>query len=300
VIGSFLDAHLNLQWLRPESALCDAIVSTLIAELPFHAPSLDLGCGNGLFSFVTAGGTFTEDYDWYRNARPGDGDMYDVVVTVPRAEWVARRPRYTIDVGFDAKENLLAQAAALGFYGRVECGDANLRLPFADESFATVFSNILSWLDSAAVALAEIHRTLRSGGHAILCLPTERVVDYCPSYRWRQDGSRLLELLNRGRAATMRWSPSAAELEALSARTGFRIIDRREYWSPLTMRVWDIGLRPLSPVLIRLMSTLGDKERAAVKREWLETLRPFADELVAMDASSTAPGAYQLVHLERR
>lgn len=299
VMGAFLDAHLNLQWLRPESALCDAIASALIGSFPFDSPSLDLGCGNGLFSFVTSGGAFTEDYDWYRNARPGNGDMYDVVVTVPRAEWIARRSGYGIDVGFDAKESLLVQAAALDFYGRVERGDANRPLPFAEESFATVFSNILSWLESAANALAEIHRVLRPGGRAVLCLPTERFHEYCASYRWREERSRLLELLNRGRVDTLQWSLPWTELQALARRIGFSVVERREYWSPLTMRVWDIGLRPLSPVLIKLMASLGEKERAATKREWIETVRPFAAELLAMEAASPAPGAYQFVCLQR-
>lgn len=300
VAGDFLDVHLNLQWLRPESALCDAVASALIARFPFDSPALDLGCGNGLFSFVTSGGAFTDEYDWYRNARPGGDDMYDVMLTLPRAEWIARRPRYGIAVGFDAKETLLAQASALGFYHRVLRGDANHPLPFADRSFATVFSNILCWLESAASALGEIHRVLRSGGRALLCLPTEHFREYCVSYRWHEEDAILLRLMNRGRAETMKWCPSWTELDTLARRSGFTIVERHQYWSPLTMRVWDIGLRPLSPVLIKLMARLGEDERATTKREWIETVRPFAAELLAMEAASTAPGAYQLVCLERR
>ena len=78
---SFLDAHLNVNWLRPESVLWDAVASTVISEFPILSPSLDFGSGNGIFSFITAGGTFSPEYDWYRNADPTgfrqNRDIYD-------------------------------------------------------------------------------------------------------------------------------------------------------------------------------------------------------------------------------
>jgi len=299
VADAFLNAHLNLQWLRPESAVCDAVASELIAKCQFDRPCLDLGCGNGLFSFVTAGGTFIEYYDWYRNAEPRQPDMYDAVRMLPRPAWVARRPTYGMTVGFDVKESLLMQAAALNFYDEVRLGDANRPLPFADETFATVFSNILSWVTNAPGTLTEIFRALRRGGRAALCLPTERFAEYCISYRWREQESTLLKLLNGGRADTMQWCLPWAELGQLVRRVGFRVIDRLEYWSPLTARVWDISLRPLSPVLVSLVGRLGETERAAAKRDWIEIVRPLGVELLALERASTAPGAYQLLYLER-
>ena len=43
----FIEAHLNVYWLRPESALWDAIASSVISRADFVTPSLDLGSGNG-------------------------------------------------------------------------------------------------------------------------------------------------------------------------------------------------------------------------------------------------------------
>ena len=63
----FLKNHLNAAWLRPESALWGAIASTIVSKHEIEPPSLDLGCGNGIFSFITAGGNFSVDYDWYIN-----------------------------------------------------------------------------------------------------------------------------------------------------------------------------------------------------------------------------------------
>lgn len=129
----FIAAHMNLQWLRPESALCDAVASSLISRFALKGACPGSGCGNGLFSPVTSGGARIEDCDWVRDADPDQGDMYDVALRPSRPMWIARQPRYRIAIGFDAKETLLAQAASLGLYGGVQRGDANERLPFPDQ-----------------------------------------------------------------------------------------------------------------------------------------------------------------------
>src|SRR5437773_4749364 len=121
--NSFLDAHLNVGWLRPESALWDAIASLVVSQFPMASPSLDLGSGNGIFSFITAGGAFSPEYDWYRNVDPrgfwANRDIYDTLLAPPREEWIARRPESGIDCALDAKRNLLRQAQGLKFYGQV-------------------------------------------------------------------------------------------------------------------------------------------------------------------------------------
>lgn len=82
-----LDAHLNVNWLRPESALWDTIASQVISQCELVPPSLDLGSGNGIFSFITAGGEFSPEYDWCRNVDPhgfwNNRDIYDSFIEPP-------------------------------------------------------------------------------------------------------------------------------------------------------------------------------------------------------------------------
>lgn len=300
---SLLDAHLNVHWLRPESALWDAIASAVVSQAEFRSPSLDLGSGNGLFSFITAGGRFSQDYDWYRNAEPDgwqDGrDIYDAVRALPTLDWVIEEPRYRLDWALDAKATLLAQAKALGWYRQTVLADANARWPFPDEAFQTVFSNILSWLDSAEASFKEIRRVLKPGGRAWLCLPDHAFLRCCASYRWRELNSEWLRLLNRGRREHLRWTISDTELAALARAAGLRVVSDARYLSPLTLRAWDIGLRPLSPVLVKLVQRLSEPDRRAIKSEWVELLRPFLTELYEMDRHSDEPGGYHCVSLEK-
>lgn len=299
----FLDAHLNVHWLRPESALWDAVASRVIASQPMIAPALDLGAGNGLFSFITAQGRFSTDYDWYRNVDTRgfweNRDIYDSWNGGPGPDAIVQRPAYMINCAFDHKRNLLAQAAALGFYRSTVAGDANRRLPFGDETFQTVFSNILYWLDEPDHAFREVARVLRPGGRALLCLQDSRFKEYCTSYQWRAEGSELWRLLNRGRDESNRWVVSGDELVERAARAGLRLAERHSYLSPLTLRVWDIGLRPLSAVLIGTIQRLTEKDRREVKAEWIATARPFLEELYALDGRSQEEGGYHFAVLEK-
>lgn len=298
----FVDPHLNVYWLRPEAVLWDAIASAVISRFEFVSPSADVGAGNGIFSFITAGGAFSKSYDWFRNVDPAgfwaEKDIYDTFEQSPKGS-IAKTPDFEIDVAMDAKESLLQQAAGLGFYRTTRVGDAAQRWPFEDGSLQTIFSNMLYWLPSAEEPLREIHRALRKGGRALLCLQDHQFKEHCFSYRWKERGSELLRLLNRGRAESSYWTTSESEYAALAKKVGFRVADHATYLSPLTLRAWDIGLRPLSPVLIRMVKTLSEADRDSIKSEWMDICRPFLRELVELDAQSRERGGYHFFCLEK-
>lgn len=275
----------------------------MISKEKVHAPSLDLGCGNGVFSFITAGGAFSPEYDGYRNVRPEgfweNRDIYDCYSGPLRPPWIAQMPNFSFTWGLDHKRNLLRQAMELGFYGGGVMADANRRLPFSDGAFQTVFSNILYWLESPEVSLREIGRLLAPKGRALLCLQNPQFKEYCFTARWRDTGSPLLRMLNRGREECHRWTLSESELGKLAGRVGFRVVSCIPYLSPLTLRVWDIGLRPLSPVLIKMVDRLSESDRLSAKTEWIETLAPFLKELYEMDDHSRQQGGYSFVVLKK-
>ena len=86
----------------------------------------------------------------------------------------------------------------------------------------------------------------------------------------------------------------------LGARTFVTgVADHVAYLSPLTLQAWDIGLRPLSPPLIKMVKLLSESDRAAIKTEWMEVCRPFLAELLTLDAQSSGQGGYHFFCLEK-
>ena len=107
-------------------------------------------------------------------------------------------------------------------------------LPFADEQFhLAICSQVLSYVDDPAAAIAEIHRVLRHGGYLFVSVPTT-----CPQYfdeRWRflRDGIEFL----LGDFSDVRIFPETYSLggvlrtvnkilEQSHSRTGRRIAER--------------------------------------------------------------------------
>ena len=299
----YLKEHLNIGWLRPESALWDAIASEKAAHIPIESPSLDFGCGNGLYSFVAAGGAFDIDYDWFVHARSrgfrAAKDIYDVAAVADPGRHVRRRPRYRFDHAFDHKKNLLSQAAKLDFYGTLKSGDGNERWPYADGEMKTIYCNMLYWLNDPRARFREISRVLRRGGRAILCLQHPRFKTMCESYQWRPRRSEFLRILNRGRAETHDWTVDTAELKSLSKSAGLKLAHHDTYLSAATLKFWDTGLRPLSPALIEMARRLAPADRRAVKKEWLASALPLLREMLVEERRAVNPGGYHLAILEK-
>jgi SAM-dependent methyltransferase len=295
----FLREHLNVWWLRPESALWDAIASHYVSRYDLISPVLDLGSGNGIFSFITAGGAFSPEYDWFANTRLEQQDIYDAGQQFQVEDLITRSPAYRIDCAYDSKAKLLNQALSLGFYDHGIVGDANKRFVFDDRSFRTVFSNILYWLNDIEAALAEIYRILQPGGYAILCLVDESLKKHCRSYQWKERGSELLRRLNAGRSEHTKWMITRDEIERLTRKIGFRIADHCYYLSPTALQIWDIGLRPLSRPLVRMADKLSRFDRMDIKQEWVETSYELLLPLFQDELKTQTSGGMQLICLER-
>lgn len=295
----FLWEHLNVWWLRPEQALWDSIASQRIAKYSFIQPIIDIGSGNGIFSFITAGGAFSPEYDWFVNTRLDQQDIYDARQQFRAADFITRVPSYQIDYAFDHKANLLDQALSLGFYRNGKVGDADQRLPFDDGSFQTVFSNILYWLKDLDAALREIRRILRPEGRAILCMIDSEFTTYCESYQWRKRNSEWLRRLNAGRSDCIQWMLTWDELLRHVKTAGFQVIEQEYYLSPQALQFWDVGLRPYARPLIRMSSLLSPADRRGIKQEWVKTCYDLFLPFVQAELESQPSGGLQLIYLER-
>lgn len=281
---------LNTNWLRPENAVWDTKAALLLREYFPRTPSLDFGCGNGLTMFIAAGGMMDINYDWYINTNTEgfqeNADIYDAYTGNDIGEHILKTPPHYIDSGFDHKQNLLNQAQRLhGFYKRTVIGNAQETLPFENEEFLDVYSNILYWLKEPFRAVNEIHRILQTGGRLIVCAPRKEFFKNCPTYNYSNAGkySGILKLLNRGRGECHHWTAMEDTLYSECKKRGFKLISKKRYLSPETLLVWDIGLRPLSPPLISMANALTKEKRARIKQEWMDIAMVYLKELWALE-----------------
>jgi SAM-dependent methyltransferase len=279
-------------WLRPETALWRELDVKAMRQFEFRSPSLDLGCGDGIFSFIRAGGCFNYSFDAFRSLSGLDRFFENVDVFDAYDEKMhpslARATDYQIDWAFDHKENLLKKAKLLGLYQNTRVGDANQPLPFPNSSFNSLFSNIVYWLDDPQAVITEIARVLRPGGQACLMLPNRTLPEFSfYNHLCVKAGNpawTFLEKLDRGRFAdNIRQARSGEAWEAMFVSAGLQVKSHSAHLSKTVIQIWDIGLRPLFPVLHKMAEALSTDQLLPIKEEWIATLRQFLEPLVGMD-----------------
>lgn len=293
----YLRQLLNVFWLRPETAMWRACDIQAMRQFEMRGPSLDLGCGDGVFSFIRAGGQFKDEFDAFQSVGNLDkffakADVFDHYEK-SLGNIVKKPPDYRIDVGFDHKENLLKKAADLGFYGKVVQGDGNKPLPFPDGNFQSVFSNIVYWLDEPAHVFAEIARVLKPGGKACVFLPNTTLPTFSFYHRYfKQTGDQrfaFLDMLDRGRLSdNIKQSKSDSEWREIFQQAGLSVASHTSHLSGPIVQIWDVGLRPLFPILWKMVNKINAKDLPALKAEWVDTFEKFAKPLVALDEDLSA------------
>lgn len=299
---------LNIFWLRPETALWRHLDIEAMRDFEFVGRSLDFGCGDGLFSFIRAGGKFDPIFDAFQKTANLDRfyekvDVFDAYDD-SYAPLVTKPPDYQISVGFDHKPNLLKKAARLGLYAETVVGDGNEPLVFEDENFDAIFSNIVYWLEDPAKALGELSRILRPSGRLCLMLPNATLPEYSffnrlfvqtkdPAWGW-------LDGIDRGRLSdNVKQAASDEQWRDVFDASGLKVHHHSQHLSKHIIQAWDIGFRPMFPALLKAVYTIPADKLADVKTEWVESLKRFAVPFAATETRDNPANAFHCYILTR-
>lgn len=295
---------ISAYWLRPENAFWMYLRSEALSLVPMRGPVADLGCGDGVFSFLHADGVFSTDFDVFgavaqlEAVRSEAADIFDHVDDDYSPEIVSA-PAFRLDVGTDLKSNLLGKAERLGLYNRLVPCDHNKPLPFDDDSFETVYCNTAYWVDHVAEFLSEVSRVTRSGGTVVLQVKLDAIADYTMQEHGSVLGDRWLGLMNRGRIECWPTVCDRLTWESRFDAAGLEIVGEMPIATRTHAHIWDIGLRPIAPMLIKVMNAIHPHLRTEIKRDWVdlfaELLRPFCDTTIDLFDEVSEPAELQYV-----
>lgn len=302
---------MNYYWLRPETVLWRLRDIELLQNIELNGKSLDLCCGDGIYSFIRAGGEFTAAYDAFVDVKRVDNffdgeDIYADCLDNWDQNFIKKYPESKIDVGYDWKQGLLDKAKRLGLYKELVQGDANEVLKLSDESLDSVFSNAIYWMKNIEGLLNELHRVLKTGGKLVVSVPDQGFVDSSLYGKFINQNKLVPDYvtkLDRGRFhdnfQTVR---SDDDWQSLFKRANLKVVDHKKYLSTQTIETWDIGLRPFSPYLIRMQHKLDPKDLLDIKTDWVNDITPIALEYFKSESlreAETGTG-FNLYQLEKR
>jgi len=296
----FLEAY----WLRPENALWMALRSESLSRAELPPPTIDVCCGDGVFLFLHLDGRFDLSFDVFRSVADCSArtkqtaDMFDFVDDryAPR---IVDRPSSTWNLGLDSKPSMLSKAASLDLYESVREHDCNLALPLHNDSFRTMYCNAAYWVKNIDSFLRESARVVRPDGRIILHVKLDSLRRYTLESHRALLGDRFLEILDRGRVESWPSLASRKEWETRFAASGLSIESATPFITRTHAHLWDIGLRPIAPMLVKMTDALNAATRAEIKRDWvelfMELLRPFFDPSVDLFAGNNEPGEIQYI-----
>jgi len=275
-IENKLKQFLNLYWLRPENGLITTFKSKAFDDIKFESPSLDLSCGDGLFSFIHFGGSFGEDFDYFKSVKAkkfSHNSFIDIYDSFDKnySVKIKKRPTIKIDYGTDWKQSLLKKASVLNFYNNLILHDNNkIPIPFEKNYFKTIHSNSIYWVNNVSNLLKEIHRILHPDGIAILEVMTPYHLETLKELE-QFLSPEAITILDRKRRESMPGLVPFLKWKDLLLKNKFLIEDIRSvYPHKLIIELWNIGLRPISHLLIQMSESLSKEDRLRIKKEWVE------------------------------
>lgn len=273
---------LGLNWLRPENVLFNMARAVSLQAVDIRSPSMDVSCGDGLFSYLAAGGTIDFSFDRFQFLKTeGFYRHEDIHENYERDEYrvpLRGEPRYLFDVGSDYKQSMLDKAAALGFYRRLLLQDNNRPFRIENGAFRTIYSNSLYWVRHIEGCVGECRRMLRPGGRLLLHIISDDILDLSFLRGLPIDGA-WMDLIDRGRRKSYQSLHDRQWWERLFHASGFQILDVIPTLSRLHAHLWNIGLRPIAVHLIDMANLIGPGERLRIKRKFCHTMydliKPF-------------------------
>lgn len=274
-----LQDALNLYWLRPENGLALAAYCLFGTGLtPVKgAVAADYACGDGINTFFKAGGRFGLDFDIFyggclnvasEKIVESNVDVFDYDSQSYRPV-ITRKPDNIFTYGTDHKPNLLKKAAKLDFYENLIMADIRENTPIGDETLDAVYCNSLYWVCEIKLAIEMIKKKLRPGGIAVFDIFTDRKYELDFKRMYPGADPRWQRLLNRGRIDNNPGLFPEDRWDNLLNENQFRIKEKNEILPAGITRFWNFGLRPLFPVLNRMVQYIDKVEISAVKQDWI-------------------------------
>ena len=274
-----LQNFLNLYWLRPETAVWRTLDVLQIKNIKFKKPIIDIGCGDGNFSFTNFGGKVNAAFDVYRTINKTQGFFGGIDIHNQKSfvkPQIIKKSKIKIDVGLDWKKNLLEKAKKLHIYEKLIPHNANYQLPFKENKFETVFSNTFYWMQDIEHILREAYRITTIKGKIIIFVPDKNfkkslIYNYYLNkrYLWAKILDRgIYNNINKHCYTFNKW-------KSIFLRSGFRIENHSNYLSEKFVKLWNIGMRPYSPFLIEMSNKLRLNDRTKIKKRLIKEILPL-------------------------
>ena len=270
--------YLNIYFLKPFDAINDTLTASLLKEHNWEKPYLEIGSGDGMFSYIMHGGKFPIWFDRYLDIDLNKEDIFDTHVDDKNTSLKKIHDIKNL-CAVDSKENHVKKIKEIGFADKAILSKYE-KLPFSNESFDALFLYTPHGLDNYDKCIQECNRTLSTNGNMIVLNFNKKIKNYfichnlsrlvkgnLTNYFKRLDNGRHNEIINL--------SKSLDEWHVYFKKFGFKVIDYNQGLNPIAWMFYDIQTRPFLKTLIKFFNIFPKNFRTILKLFWMIVWYPF-------------------------
>jgi len=295
--------YLSVYFLKPFDALNDTLTATILSQLEWPDEIIEIGVGDGVFSYIMHGGRFPIQYDRYLQTDLNQTDIFDTH-TVGFMPAITPPQRPCITISLDSKHSHIEKVSELGF---AQSAVLSLyeSLPLRDSKVSNIFFYIPHGFRDYQIAIQEAHRVLKPCGTMLLLAYDRSFHSSFLCYRIGQAATgRLREYflrLDNGRHdELMQMSRFREEWDSFFEESGFVVEDRKRGLSVAAWKLYDIQTRPFLRLLIRFFMFLPPYPRLLLKLTWMVIWYPVLLVLYFLLSSIDPSGRRRTCYLAFR
>ena len=269
---------LNFYWLRPESALMLTLRSIAYRNglKYFHKNSIDVACGDGVFSFLTFGGKLKDDTDMYQSLNLQKNilrkqDTYDNFKNNYKISIQSTpQKKFKYDSGCDYKENLLNKAHKLNFYKNTFLHNINHNFKIK-KKFNFVYSNSTYWSKNFEKHLIDLTKITENKGYLVLQIKNSSIFEnYVQEKKYTKIfGRKFTQIIDAGRKKTWSGLKDYNQIyKVIKSIKNIKVIDIQPVYGNIMPHIWNFGLRPVFDPLYLMTTKIDLKERIIIKKQF--------------------------------
>lgn len=272
--------YLSIYFLKPFDAVNDTLTAMLLKRLNWNGKVVEIGAGDGEFSYIMHGGKFPLWYDRFLQVDISRKDIFSAYESVNFSDNlpIPAHPHYAISI--DERFFHTKKIKHIGFAKLPLCANYEY-LPIRSNTVETVFYYIPHGLKDHKKAIIEVRRILVDGGNLLILLYNISFKDYFLCYRlWKKMEIKWLKSfflsLDNGRFEELTsLAKTLDEWKHFFKDNGFEL---EKTYCGLTRIAWafyDIQTRPFLRPLIFFFNSLPLPIRTFFKFMWIALWYPI-------------------------
>lgn len=276
-IATRLWRYLNIYFLKPFDAVNDTLTSYLIFEkIKIKNNFLEIGSGDGMFSFIMCGGKFSIKFDRYLDIDLKKDDIFDTHKKLIKFNYNFKKMiRPSISV--DAKLNHIKKIRQIGFSKKIYHTSYE-KLPFKNNSINYIFFYTAHGMKSLDKSVSSAYKILKKKGNLVILVFDNYVKNHFICHNLKKKGifPKVFQKFDNGRFKEIsKYSKSIIDWENFFKKKGFSIVKRTEGLSGIAWKFYDVQTRPILKYLIIFFNFLPNNLRVLFKFIWMISIYPF-------------------------